>query len=76
MGKPSAIESGPGYSTKKCPECYEYVPLAAAVCPHCKIRLGQVGRHGLAERPTNWKGYIIALFLWGVFAFYIKWAFF
>jgi hypothetical protein len=76
MDKSASVESGPGYPTKKCPECYEYVPLASQVCSHCNNRLGKVGRHGMAERPTNWKSYAIAAGLWIIFALYIKWAFF
>ncbi len=76
MGKTSSIGSGAGDSTKKCPECFEYVPLTAALCPQCKTRLGRSGRHGLAERLVNWKSYIICIILWLIFAFYVKWAFF
>jgi len=76
MGKKPLAGSVVGDSTKKCPECYEYVPLTAAVCPQCKTRLGKAGRHGMADRPINWKAYIICFILWVILAFYIKWAFF
>ncbi|MBT8338552.1 MAG: zinc ribbon domain-containing protein [Desulfatitalea sp.] len=64
------------YVTKKCPECYEYVPLEAKVCPSCKLRLGEVDHHGMARRLTNWGAYIICGLLWLAFIIYIKWAFF
>lgn len=64
------------YSSKKCPECYEYVSLEATVCPSCKTRLGKVQEHGMAERLTNWKAYIICIILWLALAVYLKWAFF
>jgi hypothetical protein len=64
------------YVSKKCPECYAYVPLEAKVCPSCKLRLGPVGEHGMAERLTNWWGYIVCIALWLFLALYVKWAFF
>jgi RNA polymerase subunit RPABC4/transcription elongation factor Spt4 len=76
MAKSSPPEPRADYASKKCPECYSYVPLKATVCPICKTRLGEVGRHGMAERVTNWKAYIICIIAWLVFIIYIKWAFF
>jgi RNA polymerase subunit RPABC4/transcription elongation factor Spt4 len=76
MAKSSPPEPRADYASKKCPECYSYVPLKATVCPTCKTRLGEVGRHGMAERVTNWKAYIICIIAWLVFIIYIKWAFF
>lgn len=76
MAKSSTQAPPASYASKKCPECYSYVPLGAQVCPSCKIRLGDVGRHGMARRLTNWKAYIFCIIAWLVFALYIKWAFF
>lgn len=76
MAKPEPKPSGPGYASKKCPECYTYIPLNAEVCPSCKTRIGKIGKHGMAERVTNWKAYIICILAWLVFFIYIKWAFF
>jgi len=64
------------YVSKKCPECYAYVPLEAKQCPTCKVRLGPVGKHGMAVRLTNWRGYIVCIALWLFLAIYVKWAFF
>jgi ribosomal protein L40E len=64
------------FVSKKCPDCYEYMPLEAVKCPSCKLRVGKIGTNGMAERLTNWRAYIVCIFLWLVLAFYIKWAFF
>ena len=64
------------YSTKKCPECYTYVPLRTDQCPSCKSRLGGVEKHGMAKRPTDWKSYIVAFIAWLTLGVYIWWAFF
>jgi hypothetical protein len=76
MAKPSPQAPPPGYASKKCPECYTYVPLKAQVCHSCKTRLGEVGPNGMARRLTNWKAYVICIVAWLVFAVYVKWAFF
>ena len=64
------------FVSKKCPECYEYMPLEAGKCPSCKARVGRIGASGMAERLTNWPAYAVCLFLWLFFAGYVKWAFF
>ena len=64
------------FVSKKCPECYVYVPLEAKICPSCKVRLGEVDDHGMAEKLTNWKAYLICFFLWLALFLYVKWAFF
>jgi hypothetical protein len=35
-----------------------------------------VGDHGMAERLTNWRGYIVCAVLWIILAVYVRWAFF
>lgn len=64
------------YVSKKCPECYDYMPLEAKACPSCKVRVGKVGPHGMAERLTDWRAYTICIALWVFLAAYVKWAFF
>lgn len=64
------------YVSKKCPECYEYMPLESKACPFCKVRVGKIGDHGMAERLTNWRAYIICIALWIFLGVYVKWAFF
>lgn len=76
MDKKSSKAGNFRYASKKCHECYEHVPLDAKICPSCKARLGKVSEHGMAEKLTDWKGYIICVVLWLIFVIYLKWAFF
>ena len=48
------------FSTKKCYDCFAHLPLNATVCNVCKKKVGKVNRHGIAEKPTDWKAYAIA----------------
>ena len=52
-------EGSSTYSTKKCYECFSHLPLNATVCTTCKKKVGPVDRNGLAQKPTDWKAYII-----------------
>jgi hypothetical protein len=62
--------------SKKCPECYEYMPMHAKICPACKTRVREMDDSGMARRATDWKAYGLAFFAILIFAFYIWWAFF
>lgn len=64
------------YSTKRCPECYEYVSLNTTKCPACNTRLGGVESHGMAKRTVDWKAYGFAILALTGLAAYIWWAFF
>jgi hypothetical protein len=68
-------DKGFQFSTKRCPECYAYMPLNANRCPSCKIRVGDVEVHGMAKRSTNWSSYFIALLAIAGFCIYFWWAF-
>jgi RNA polymerase subunit RPABC4/transcription elongation factor Spt4 len=73
MATSPSKNAGPSHVTKKCHECYTYVPLDAEECPYCKVRLGKVTRSGMARRITDWKAYIafaIALLFFLVFCRY------
>ncbi len=61
---------------KKCPECFDYIPLDAVKCPFCKTRLGSVDKHGMATKSTNWGSYIICFLAWAVLVIYVWFAFF
>ena len=76
MDNISPGDQAAAHSSKKCPECYAYIPNDARICPSCKTRVGKRGGHGMAERSTNWKAYIICIVAWLIFALYVKWAFF
>jgi predicted amidophosphoribosyltransferase len=64
------------HPSKKCPECFAYIPLRAEVCPMCQARVGQVDRHGRAKRPLDWKAYLAAAVAIAAFFIYCWWAFF
>jgi hypothetical protein len=79
MAKPTKMKSHGAaglYSLKKCPYCFEMLNLEADRCGHCKKKVGKINKTGFAEKPTNWKAYIISLAAWAAFAFYVWWAFF
>lgn len=76
MAKSHPKYEGPDYISKKCHSCYAYVPLEADVCPHCKVLLGKIGRHGMAERLTDWKAYLAFVVAFAVFIIFIIYAFF
>lgn len=69
--KPSAA-----HMTKKCPECFTYLPLDAKVCTSCGKSVGPVGRVGLAEKPPNLKGYVAAAVAILAFVIFVWWGFF
>jgi hypothetical protein len=64
------------HMTKKCPDCFTYLPLDAAVCHSCGKAVGRVNRQGLAERPANVKGYLAAALAALAFAAFVWWGFF
>ena len=62
--------------TKKCPECYAYLPLHARVCTACNAKVGEVDKLGFADRPFDWLGYLLAVVSVVGFIVFIWWAFF
>lgn len=76
MAKLSPKGEGPGYISKKCHSCYVYVPLDAHVCPYCKVRLGKVGQHGMADKVTDFKAYIVFAVAFAAFLIFVIYAFF
>ncbi|MGD8834773.1 MAG: hypothetical protein PVJ84_00845 [Desulfobacteraceae bacterium] len=65
-----------GYVSKKCHSCYTYVPLEADVCPYCQAGLGKVGKHGMADKVTDWKAYLSFAVAFVIFIIFILYAFF
>jgi len=66
----------PRHIIKKCPSCYEYLPLRAKVCPACQNKVGDVDKLGFAGKPFDWMGYLFAVISIAVFVAFIWWAFF
>ena len=64
------------YVTKKCPHCYEYLPLHAKVCTACQKKVGDVDKLGFAEDTVDWGRYLIALIAIVVFIVFAWWGFF
>ncbi len=64
------------FVSKKCHSCYVYVPLDARICPSCKVRLGKVGHHGMAEKAIDWKAYLAFLLALAAFVIFCIYAFF
>jgi hypothetical protein len=61
-------------STKKCHECFVYLPSNATVCDSCKTKVGPADERGIAKKPTDWKSYLIAVLgivAFGVFLWWI-----
>ena len=44
------------HTTKKCPECFTYLPLDSKMCHSCGKAVGPVTKLGLAAKPPNVKG--------------------
>ena len=63
------------YATKRCPFCYEYMPLSATRCPVCRRGVGDVEKHGMAKKAVDWKAYTVALVAILALSVYIWWAF-
>ena len=62
--------------TKKCPHCYEYLPLRAKVCTACQKKVGDVDKLGFAQKPVDFMGYLIAAIAIVVFSVFMWWGFF
>ncbi len=69
-------KDAPDYMIKKCPECFEYLPLHAKVCTGCQTKLGEVNQQGFARKQFDWLGYLVAGAGVIGFAIYLWWAFF
>ena len=72
----SGGKGGAAYASKKCHSCYTYVPLDAQICPSCKVKLGKVDSHGMADKVTDWKAYLAFFVAFLAFLVFCKFAFF
>ena len=61
----------PGFSVKRCPYCSTYLGLAAIKCDDCGRRVGPADANGIAKKPVDWKAYITAVIMVGVFIYFI-----
>lgn len=74
--RPPSRGEPPAHLTKKCPECFTYLPLAAEVCSACGRPVGPVTSTGLARKPFNWRAYLAAAAAIAAFAAFVWWGFF
>jgi hypothetical protein len=63
------------YSLKKCPFCFEMLKLDADKCERCNKKVGSVNKTGFADKPVNWKAYMVSILAWVAFGVYCYWAF-
>jgi hypothetical protein len=63
------------HAFKKCPECLANLKMDADRCHECKTKVGPVGRRGIAKRPVDWLGYLLAVTFSTAIAYFIWWAF-
>jgi ribosomal protein L40E len=64
------------HMTKKCPECFAYLPLQATTCTSCGKAVGPVNKLGHAAKPVNVRAYLIAAAAIAAFAAFVWWGFF
>lgn len=75
--KEKAVKTRRKHMVKKCPECFEYLPLNVKRCPSCKTKLTDVDpRTGLSKKPVDVKAYFMSIVSFAALALFIWWAFF
>ncbi len=57
-------EGKPSHSTKKCPYCSTHLIRNAPSCTYCKKKVGPVDKHGIAQKPVDWKAYTACILSW------------
>jgi hypothetical protein len=63
------------YRTKRCPNCNTNLAVTAIRCDGCGRTVGEVNEHGIAKKPFDWKGYLMAVIAVGAFCVFVWWAF-
>lgn len=38
---------------KRCPYCFSDIALGATICPHCRRKVGELGKGGFAKKPPS-----------------------
>ncbi len=75
--KKKVVKTRRKHSVKKCPECFQYLPLNVKKCSYCKTKLGDVDpKTGLAKRTVDWKAYGMCLISFVALGFFIWWVFY
>jgi len=60
------------HKKKTCPYCNVPLSLNVKECFSCKKKVGKVNKHGIANKPANYKAYIICLIVWVALYLYIR----
>ena len=68
-------DSGIRFSTKKCYNCLEHLPLEATTCTNCKKKVGKINRIGMASKPIDWIAYLVCAIAFAALAAFILKAF-
>ena len=63
------------FTTKKCPQCFTYMPLEVEKCPGCSTRVGPVNKYGMASKPFDWIAYLSCFLAFLALGIYLWWAF-
>jgi hypothetical protein len=69
--KTDRSDNRPGFSVKRCPYCSTYLGLEVIKCDDCGRRVGPADANGIAKKPVDWKAYVTAAIMVGVFVYFI-----
>ena len=56
---------------KTCPYCSTHLLVDATECSECKKKVGPMNKHGITEKPTDWRAIASCVITWGALFFYI-----
>lgn len=65
----------PEFATKKCPYCSVNLGARETKCFSCHKPVGKANKHGVAEKPFDWKGYGLSILSVTALIFFIYYAF-
>lgn len=55
---------------KNCPYCSTHLLVDATECTNCKKKVGPLNKHGVTEKPTDWKAISACVASWGALILY------
>ena len=55
---------------KNCPYCSTHLLVDATECSNCKKKVGPLNKHGVTEKPTDWKAISACVACWGALFLY------
>lgn len=63
-------------TTKKCPYCSMTLAINDTECFSCKNKVGPPNEYGIADKPTDWWSYVVAVVLISAFLGFMYWLLF